>query len=692
MDNRRYMLSVVMTMAFFLLWLQVAPRLFPGLFPKAKPKPVANQVENELIEDGEAEIADKKPNAAELNPADPKADTPPAEEIQPVAPIEEIKLSTFNSKVVLLGEEGYQGGYLLQAQINTVGAAIDWVQLTDPRYTNLDRQEQLKVVGNEIQVNAEDRVPRTLETSILQFDEQLKKHDLSLAEVDWEITKSTPSSVTFRYPSPDGKLEAIKTYRLSTVDVTKADEETAGYLMDMDFVIKNVSDKKVETAYTLQGPVGLPLEDIDNTRLFREIKIGTLENDNNPASVTSINLTAAELVKQIEKSDEDHPIDAWREELQYAGVDVQFFAALLLPKEQLTENYFEVTIPEVIEKTKKPEHSDISLKLQSTKLVIDAGKEVRHSFNAFFGPKRTKLLDPLLASQVVALGWFAAVSKAMLWVLGFFHTTLGVPYAFAIILLTVVVRGMMFPISKKQAIEGEKMKVLAPKLKEIQEKHKDKPEEFAKAYREFQKKHDYHPLVGCLPALLQLPIFYGLYSCLFQAVDLRLSQFLWIDNLAAPDALFHFGMKLPFVGWDTFNLLPLLTVGLFIAQQKLFTPPATSPDQEATYKMMNYMMIFMGFLFYRVPAGLCLYFIASSVWGISERLLLKKTALAQTTKSDGETYVVQKPIKDAIAVEPQKPSFFGKLVQAADQAKNANDVQNTVKQFGKKNQKKKPKR
>src|SRR5690606_19804739 len=129
---------------------------------------------------------------------------------------------------------------------------------------------------------------------------------------------------------------------------------------------------------------------------------------------------------------------------------------------------------------------------------------LKHEYKAFFGPKRPELLNSLDAEPVIQLGWFGSIAKAMLYILGFFHGVIGLPYAFAIILLTVVVRGAMFPISRKQAIEAEKMKVLAPKLKEIQEKYKGQPEEFARAYRDFQKKHNYHPMVGCLPALLQL--------------------------------------------------------------------------------------------------------------------------------------------------------------------------------------------
>lgn len=180
-------------------------------------------------------------------------------------------------------------------------------------------------------------------------------------------------------------------------------------------------------------------------------------------------------------------------------------------------------------------------------------------------------------------------------------------------------------------------------------------------------------MVGCLPALLQLPIFIGLYQSLYQAVDLRLARFLWVENLAAPDALYPLGFQVPWFGWSEFNLLPILTVALFIAQQKMFTPPPTSEEQEMQYKMMNVMMIAIGFAFYRVPAGLCLYFISSSLWGMCERQLLKTFG---HTKEQAEGDLQKKPVaKKPDEKESKAPGWFERMLEAADRAKNSTDGQ-----------------
>lgn len=682
MDLRRYMFFVLLTMVFFLVWARVAPRLFPGLFPNLQAIPAADAEDHVDEEAFRPDIkVSKKDNG--------DAETPEPEEKPP--------LKTFENAEILLGEPGFKAGYLLQAQINTLGAAVEWVQLTDDRYLTLDRQEQLKVVGNPIALPPGERAPQTFEMSIPQVDQQLQEdYGLTLATVDWEVVDKTVDSVTLRYPSPQGDLEVFKIYQIEKVDVATRDESPDGYLLHTEIKIRNTAENKIETAYTLQGPVGMPLENVDNTRSFREIDIATIEDLNDPDDITSIHLTAAELIKQHNKAQKGgNPVVSWREPIQYAGLDVQFFTALILPDrspDNRTKEYFDVVWPQILVEDEVPDRSDFSILLESSSQTIAANSEVSHSFKAFFGPKRKQLLEPLQAGEVVRLGWFSPIAKAMLFVLGFFHSVIGLPYAFAIILLTVVVRGAMFPISKKQAIESEKMKILAPKLKEIQDKHKDKPEEFAKAYRAFQKKYNYHPMVGCLPALLQMPIFLGLYSSLYQAIDLRLAPFLWIDNLAAPDALFEFGFTIPWFEYTEFNLLPILTVVLFVVQQKMFTPPPTSEEQAMTYKMMNFMMIAIGFMFYRVPAGLCLYFISSSLWGICERTLLKKQVNADGTVSEAEeTAKVAKP-KEDVSKPDRGPGFFERLRQAADEAQRASSGNQTDRKYSKQAKEKKKKR
>ncbi len=209
-------------------------------------------------------------------------------------------------------------------------------------------------------------------------------------------------------------------------------------------------------------------------------------------------------------------------------------------------------------------------------------------------------------------------------------------YGIAIVMLTVLVRGCMFPLSKKQALSAQKMQSIQPEIKAIQEKYKKQPEQLQKAQRELYAKHNFNPFGGCLMAFIQLPIFMGLYRSLAVDVELRQAPLIsdsirWCSNLAAPDMLWNWSRFMPdwvnegngiFAVGPYFNVFPIVTIGLFLWQQKMFMPPATDEATEMQQKIMKYMMVFMGITFFKVPSGLCLYFIASSTWGIVERKLL----------------------------------------------------------------------
>ncbi|MCA8997786.1 MAG: membrane protein insertase YidC [Planctomycetaceae bacterium] len=701
MDQRRQLAFIVVSTVFFLIWMQVAPLLFPQFFPKPK---AAKQPADEVAGLDDEDQDNGKAASVEKNANDRKDDGEP--NADPVPPAE---LQKFAHKEITIGKGGFDAGYLLEVQLTSEGAAIDWAKLTDPQFKTLDRTDQIKVVGNPVvgNVGEDENVPQTFDTEIASINEALEPFDVTLSQVDWELVAQDQSSATFRYPSPKGDLEILKTYRVPSADVEKRSKSIDGYLLETDLVIRNLSQESVTTNYLLYGPVGMPLENRDNTLVFREAKIGVLEDRTDPDDVTVISMDARTLVKQHEKTEDGgKPVDNWRAPLRFAGENVQFFAALIYPQgNQLQDDngdgdpdpYFEVTRPVLLERGAKNEWSDFTLAMESRELLIPAGKEVKHSFKTFFGPKRPALLRQLDAEEIMSFGWFGGVAKLMLWILEFFHHNIGLPYAFAIILLTVCVRGAMFPISKKQAVEAEKMRILAPELKKIQEKHKDNPEAFANAYREFQRKHNYHPMVGCLPALIQLPIFIGLYRSLYSAIDLRLAKFLWIDNLAAPDSLVDFGFTLPWpFGWSSLNLLPILTVLLFVLQQKLTVPPATSEEQEMQYRIMNIVTIAIGFAFYRVPAGLCLYFISSSLWGIVERSLLKRNphtheeALEDMGEGDTSSSSSNGKSKNAPKEEPapKAPSWFDRLREAADQAKNATESQKSQRKYSKQKKKK----
>ncbi len=323
-------------------------------------------------------------------------------------------------------------------------------------------------------------------------------------------------------------------------------------------------------------------------------------------------------------------------------------------------------------------------------LRLKPGEPVVHKYVLYNGPVKVKLLEQLRLDEAVddrAQGapavdddlvafyrddlhlstltdypssWFGQTFAAIgltglvIWLTNVLHTVLWsmhhvIPaYGVCIILLTVTVRALMHPFSRKQAKMTMKMQELAPELKKLQEKYKNDKPALGAAQMELYRKHGANPLGSCWIVFLQMPVFLALYCTLQESIHFRLAPFLWIDNLAAPDMLVRWGESIPWLsraqdyGWmlylgPYFNLLPVIAAGLMIAQQKLTMPPPADEQQAMQMKMMKYMMVFMGLMFYKVAAGLAIYFIASSAWGFAERKLLPKKKPGDATMPPAET-------------------------------------------------------
>ena len=156
----------------------------------------------------------------------------------------------------------------------------------------------------------------------------------------------------------------------------------------------------------------------------------------------------------------------------------------------------------------------------------------------------------------------------------------------------------------------KKMQGLQPQMKNLQEKYKNDPQKLNKEVVELYKKHGVNPFGGCLPLILQMPIFIGLYQVLWRSVDFKGAKFLWIKDLSAPDRLFILPFEIPGLS-NEFNLLPVLMAIIMVFQQKLSAQSMviSDPNQVMQQKMMIVMFpVFLGFIFYKFASGLSLYF------------------------------------------------------------------------------------
>jgi YidC/Oxa1 family membrane protein insertase len=490
-----------------------------------------------------------------------------------------------------------------------------------------------------------DKIPEPDDPDKPDMDKELNRElkGVDLRRANWEIVgQGDPTKVVFRHVLPSRGLEVTKTYTLDKVaDGQGANGDASAYHLNFTLTVKNVGKEKREVAYRLDGPNGLPREGawyaskvgIKGGAGLRDVVYQLTHGDVGMVTCTEL---AAKPILPLVNSAALTP----EHRFQFFGVDAQYFSAAMIPGEE-NEKTFEIDRALAVRVGDvDPEQKTItntSLRIISKPAVLQPGRELSGRYELFAGPKSRPLLTAYHLEGLLYYGWFGWVAVPMTHTLHFFYDIVH-NYGLAIIMLTVLVRLCMFPMSRKQALNAQKMQELQPEIKRLQEKHKKDIEGRTKAQQELFRKHNYNPLSGCLVLFVQLPIFMGLYRSLQVDVELRDAGLFghvirWCSNLAAPDMLYDWSWFMPawfssgvgmFALGPYFNLLPLLTIGLFLWQQKMFMPPPTDEQSAMQAKMMNYMMVFMGVMFYKVASGLCIYFIASSLWGVAERKFLPK--------------------------------------------------------------------
>jgi YidC/Oxa1 family membrane protein insertase len=493
---------------------------------------------------------------------------------------------------------------------------------------------------------------------------------VELRDATWEVVAATQDSVSFRRSLGKLGLQVTKTYRLAKVPKGNVDDpDYPAYSLNLDISIANTGKVEHEVAYRLGGPTGLPIEGAwYATKVSRNWGAAGMRD-----VIVHFDGAATEQISCNEIADPLFKRTFINRPLDYIAVDGIYFSAAIMPQ---TTNPDDVLFAEVkpVRVGEVPDKSnlrltDISFRLDSVSAKLTpGGPPLVHQLQVFTGPKRPALLSgygsPVSLRDLVYYGWFGIVAQPMLLILHFFYHLVG-NYGLAIIMLTVLVRGCMFPLSRKQALNAAKMQELQPEIKRLHEKYKNDTEKKTKAQQDLFRQHNYNPLSGCMPALVQLPIFIGLYRSLMVDIELRQAALFgegirWASNLAAPDMLWDWTAYMPamvthgtgFLALGPYlNIFPLITVGLYIWQQNSFMPPPADEQAALQQKMMKYMTILVGIMFYRVASGLCIYLIVSSAWGMCERKLLPTaapknhpagTTAAVSTASSGNGAAVNK--------------------------------------------------
>ena len=251
--------------------------------------------------------------------------------------------------------------------------------------------------------------------------------------------------------------------------------------------------------------------------------------------------------------------------------------------------------------------------------ALPAGAERTLAVHVFGGPKEVERLRDLGQDldRLVDLGWFDFLARPALYLMKFLYSFTG-NYGVVILIITLLQKVAFLPLTQKSLKSMQGMQTLQPKIAAIRERHKGNTQRINQETMELYKRHGVNPLGGCLPMLVQIPIFIALYNALSNSVELWRAPFaLWIDDLSAPDTLFVLPFAVPFVGEGVaVRVLPLLMGASMFVQQKM-TPTAGDPRQA---QMMLYMMpTLFTFLFWSFPSGLVLYWLGSNVLQIGHQ-------------------------------------------------------------------------
>jgi len=254
------------------------------------------------------------------------------------------------------------------------------------------------------------------------------------------------------------------------------------------------------------------------------------------------------------------------------------------------------------------------------------GETRSYKINFYIGPMEIKELEKIDPNFTKALnfGFLTSISLILLSVLQFFYSLFH-SYGLAILLLTVCINLFLYPLTFKSLKSMQKMQELQPHIEKIRQENKDNPTRLNKEIMELYRRYNVNPMSGCLPMVLQMPVFIALYNTLSRSVELKNAPFLWIRDLSMPDAFFSLGSSLPILG-NSINLLPILMIGAMILQQKISQSTAGAGQTEQQKLISNIMPVMFGFIFYSLPSGLVLYWLTSTLVTSSMQFIIFKKA------------------------------------------------------------------
>lgn len=530
----------------------------------------------------------KRPKKPKLPPTVEVTKKPPARAMPPI--VVPLPSSTFDEKHVRVLTSLYD------ATFSTRGAALTSFKLRNYPLTPGKGKELV------------DLIPSGERALVLDFDDPgMRKASMEgiyvVSAESLELSEAKPSGeVTFTYVGPKGS-RLIK--RLTFYD--------GKYAFDLDLYVKRPDDSRAPIDHRVLWAYGLG---------GGSVGYG--------AYTTVSHLIGKD--RSTDKPGKLLPLTVYKGPATWSAIQTKYFAAILAPRngsaaaavaKQTREKAITKTTWTFQKKTTIQKVAELAPGLAYTNI----GEASRERILVFAGPKlsvRLKAYGSKL-ERVIDYGWFGPVSRPLLALLRLINRPIG-NYGVSIILLTIAVKALFFPLSVKQQRSMRQMTKLQPRLKALKDRYKNDKQKLNKETMDLYKREKVNPLGGCLPLLIQFPVIIALYTVLGEALELRGAHFfLWITDLSVPESLF--------APW--FHVLPILMGGMMLLQNHI--APATAmggaggdPRQQ---QMLKYMPVIFLFIFWGFPAGLNLYWTVYTILGIGEQFIIKRRMFPEEARA-----------------------------------------------------------
>ncbi|MCK5517137.1 MAG: membrane protein insertase YidC [Desulfobulbaceae bacterium] len=365
------------------------------------------------------------------------------------------------------------------------------------------------------------------------------------------------------------------------------------YLMELSVKVKNVSSGVLQGAAVLQ----------QSNRPFREPTAGDRFLFTGPAYYMNESLVEAD------SDDFEAGPATINGKMDWVGYEGTYFICAILPQAESARSLTMESFGEDV----------VKMSMNSDLDTLQPGEEKIYTYKLFFGPKKLDVLKSVGSNmgKAVNFGWFDVIAQPTLYLLNFFYGIFK-NYGIAIILVTVIFKAIFWPITQKGLKSMKNMQKLQPKMAKLKEKYKDDPTRMNQEVMNLYKTYKVNPLGGCLPMVLQIPVFFALYKVLLMCIELRHAPFmLWITDLSAPDRL-PIGVDIPYIGG--IPVLTLLMGGSMFLQQKM-TPTTADPTQA---KIMMFLPVLFTFMFVNFASGLVLYWFVNNLLAIFQQQMINR--------------------------------------------------------------------